>query len=109
VPIGLDDMGLVLRTAVVQEPNGCFGVELTLRLTAPGCLFFIDFEQRASRTLVEHGAAWVRVAWDTEFDWSPGDMSDSAQDRLAEHRRALGVPSMPGSRRSSDIRLIPVG
>lgn len=86
VPIGLSDMGLVPKISVEPGTGGEFGVAATLRVTGPGCNFFIDFEAQVRRALLAGGAAWVRIDWDTSFDWTPDDMAKSAQERLERNR-----------------------
>ena len=88
-PIGLADMGLVLGVTVAPAQDGGVDVEVLLRVTAPGCMFFIDFENRVRDALTAHGARSVTVRWDTAWDWTPADIVPEARDRLAEHRKAM--------------------
>ena len=88
VPIGLADMGMVRAVEVVSDDDG-FGIEATLRITSPGCMLAMDFEQQARLMFADAGATWVRIHWDTTFDWTHNDIAGPARERLARHRLKL--------------------
>ena len=90
VPIGLADMGLIRRIAIVEGSAGP-ELDLELRVTGPGCMMFLDFERQARELLAANGAASVRISWDPTPDWTPQDMAPSARERLAGRRNLLGL------------------
>ena len=84
--IGLADMGLI-RALDVQESVGGWRVDVTLRLTAPTCLYYFYFE-RELRFRLEgiDGVVGVEIRWDQVYDWTPDALAPSARARLEEAR-----------------------
>jgi metal-sulfur cluster biosynthetic enzyme len=81
-------MGLVTDVRLGEpRPDGRRDVALTLRVTAPGCMYvpFMDRSIRASvGDLEEIGE--ITTDWDPNADWSLGDIAAPAQQRIAEAR-----------------------
>lgn len=88
VAIGLVDMGLV-RELEVEPEGGGWCVRLKLRLTSPGCLYFVYFEESIRERIVHPAIKRLEVGFDSGLDWTPESMSSSAQRRLSEHRSRL--------------------
>lgn len=90
IPIGLIEMGLLTGLKMTADGGG-FAVELRLRLTAPGCLYWIYFERELrQRVRVLEGVMSVSVELDDAFDWTPDVMGDRAQALLRSRRKDLG-------------------
>lgn len=88
VAIGLVDMGLV-RELDVEPGGGGWCVRLKLRLTSPGCLYFVYFEESIRERIVHPAIKSLEIGFDSGLDWTPESMSSSAQRRLSEHRARL--------------------
>ena len=88
VAIGLVDMGL-LRELGVEPDGGAWRVCLKLRLTSPGCLYFVYFEESIRQRIVHPAIRHLEIGFDSGMDWSPDAMSSSAQRRLRDHRSRL--------------------
>ena len=85
VAIGLGDMGLVREIDV--EPHGAgWSVRLTLRLTSPGCLYFVYFEDSIRQRIVDPAIKSLEISFDGGLDWTPEAMAPSAQRRLQAYR-----------------------
>jgi metal-sulfur cluster biosynthetic enzyme len=85
--LGLAEMGLI-RDVQVSEGDGGAEVAITLRLTAPGCFYYLYFERELrNRVGALPGIAAVRVARDASYDWSEDDIAPPARARLRERRR----------------------
>ena len=98
VAIGLGDMGLVRELDVEPHGDG-WSVGLTLRLTSPGCLYFVYFEDSIRQRIVDPAIRSLEISFDSGLDWTPEAMALSAQRRLQAHRSRLLNVSRPNSRR----------
>ena len=88
VAIGLGDMGLV--RALEVEPHGAgWSVRVTLRLTSPGCLYFVYFEESIRERIVDPAIERLEISFDSGLDWTPEAMAPSAQRRLRAYRSRL--------------------
>lgn len=88
VSIGLCDMGLVRE--LEAEPCGDgWGVRLTLRLTSPGCLYFVYFEEAIRQRVADPAIKRLKISFDSGLDWTPDDMAPGAQRRLQAYRSRL--------------------
>ena len=88
VPVGLAEMGLVTEVKLAEpDAEGRRDLALTLRVTAPGCMY-VPFMDRAIRTAVgeleEIGE--ITTDWDPDADWNLSDIAAPAQRRIAEAR-----------------------
>ena len=98
VAIGLCDMGLVRGLEV--ERLGCgWSVRLTLRLTSPGCFYFVYFEESIRQRIDDPAIRSLDISFDSGLDWTPDAMAPSAQRRLQAHRSRLLNVSRLNSRR----------
>lgn len=88
VAIGLVDMGLVRELDVEREGRGWCAC-LKLRLTSPGCLYFVYFEESIRERIVHPAIRRLEIGFDSGLDWTPESMSSSAQRRLRDHRSRL--------------------
>ena len=88
VAIGLCDMGLVRELEVEPQGDG-WSVRLTLRLTSPGCLYFVYFEESIRQRIVDPAIKSLEVSFDSGLDWTPEAMAPSAQARLQAYRLRL--------------------
>jgi metal-sulfur cluster biosynthetic enzyme len=80
--IGLVDMGLIRRLQARLNDDGHWMVELTLRFTSPGCLYFSYFEDRLTAAAALEGIG-LNIQWDERFDWTPKDIAPAARRKLA--------------------------
>lgn len=88
IPIGLSDMGLVTGVRLSEaDAEGRHDVELTLRVTAPGCLY-MPFMDRSIKTAVAEleEVREITTEWDPEADWSPTEIAEPARMRIAASR-----------------------
>jgi metal-sulfur cluster biosynthetic enzyme len=88
VPVGLTEMGLVSAVEVAEPgADGRRDVALTLRVTAPGCMY-VPFMDRSIKAAVGEleGVGEITTDWDPDADWSPADIAAPAQARIAESR-----------------------
>lgn len=86
VAIGLADMGLVRNIKAQREGNG-WNVSLQMRLTSPGCFYFVYFEREIRGRLKAFSElARVSIEWDNVLDWTPEDMSEGARSKLKAYR-----------------------
>lgn len=85
--IGLVDMGLV-REVQARNTSGHWKVDLTLRFTSPGCLYFSYFEDRLNAAAAAEGIE-LTILWDDRFDWTPNDMAAAARKKLPSAANAL--------------------
>ena len=88
VPIGLCDMGLVRAIEVVPQDGG-WSVRLKLRLTSPGCFYFVYFEESIRQRLVDPAIKHLEISFDSGLDWTPEALAPSAQRRLQAQRARL--------------------
>ncbi|MFC7550464.1 iron-sulfur cluster assembly protein [Plantactinospora sp. GCM10030261] len=80
-PVNIVELGLVTKVTVDDT------VDVTLTLTDPMCMYFIDMAEEIERRVAEAGwAGEVRVRYDADGDWTPDRMSPAAQRRLGDHR-----------------------
>ena len=79
--IGLVDMGLIRCLQARPNSDGHWTVDLTLRFTSPGCLYFSYFEDRLTAAAVIEGIE-LNIQWDERFDWTPNDMAATARRKL---------------------------
>lgn len=80
--IGLAEMGLIRRCDVVPTDAG-WHIELTLRLTAPNCLYFFYFERELRRRLqAVDRVTGVAIQWDHVYDWTPDELAPSVRVKL---------------------------
>ena len=88
IPVGLTDMGLVTDVRVSEaDAEGRHDVGLTLRVTAPGCLYmpFMDSSIKAAvAELAEVGE--ISTEWDADAEWSPSEIAEPARRRIAASR-----------------------
>jgi metal-sulfur cluster biosynthetic enzyme len=80
-PIGLVDMGLIRCLTARPDSDGHWTVDLTLRFTSPGCLYFSYFEDRLNAAAAIEGIE-VKIQWDDRFDWTPNEMASAARRKL---------------------------
>ena len=82
VSIGIADMGLIRSLNVERLKDGC-GVTLRIRLTSPGCFYFFYFEREIrDRLKAVPQIKSVNMEWDQILDWTPDEISESAQLRF---------------------------
>ena len=91
VRMGLVEMGIIRESDVIVEDgeDGEDGatVSLTLRLTAPGCLYYVGFERDLQlRVGAVDGVREVTVRRDPGYDWQESDIAEPGRLRLREHR-----------------------
>ena len=87
--IGLADMGLIRRLEVAATDAG-WRIELTLRLTAPSCLYYFYFERELQQRLRDvDGVSGVEIRWDHVYDWTPDALAPAARERLGAARAEL--------------------
>ena len=79
--IGLVDMGLIRCLSAHPSSEGRWIVDLTLRFTSPGCLYFSYFEDRLNAAAAIEGIE-LEIRWDERFDWTPNDMAADARRKL---------------------------
>ncbi|HMJ37845.1 MAG TPA: hypothetical protein VK501_28310 [Baekduia sp.] len=85
--LGLAEMGLIRDVQVTAGDRG-IEVGITLRLTAPGCFYYLYFERElCNRIGALPGIAGVTVVRDASYDWSEDDIAPPARTRLRERRR----------------------
>ena len=90
VAIGLGDMGLLWKLEV-EPAGGGWSVRLTLRLTSPGCLYFVYFEDSIRERIDHPSIESLEIAFDSGLDWTPDDMAPSARRRLQAYRSRLMI------------------
>jgi metal-sulfur cluster biosynthetic enzyme len=88
VSIGMVDMGLI-RSLGVQRLEDGWGVSLRIRLTSPGCFYFVYFERELRSRLNAYQPVKLTIEWDKILDWTPDDLSPSAQSKLRAYRERL--------------------
>jgi metal-sulfur cluster biosynthetic enzyme len=87
-PLGLVEMGLIRRVEVVPTAAGDHRVTVHLRLTAPGCLYWLYFERELqNRVGAIEGVATLRVDRDRSYDWDESEIAPAARERLRRGRR----------------------
>lgn len=89
IPIGLAEMGLVTDVRLAEPgADGRRDVALTLRVTAPGCMYvpFMDRSIKAAVGELEE-IGEISTDWDPDADWSPSEIAAPAQERIHEARR----------------------
>ena len=86
--IGLYEMGLV-RDLEVQPVSDGWSVRLKLRLTSPGCLYFVYFEDSIRLRITDPAIKVLEIAFDSGLDWTPEAMTASARSRLQAYRSRL--------------------
>lgn len=102
--VGLTEMGLV-RHVEVDPTAGGWRVAVYLRLTSPGCQYFYYFQQELeARLLTQSTIEEATVHWDERLDWTPSDMAESAQAKIANRHallrpvpRVTRAPDSPGT------------
>ena len=86
VSIGIADMGLI-RSINVECLETGWHVKLNLRFTSPGCLYFVYFERELGQRLAAVSQiVSLEIEKDHVLDWTPDDLSESAQSKLKEYR-----------------------
>jgi len=81
---GLVDMGLVVDLLMTDTTPGQFSVEVAMRATSPGCVFFGVFDAEIlNRVAAVPGVASVNVTWSMEPLWEPSMMSEDGRSSLA--------------------------
>ncbi len=115
IPIGLTEMGLVTEVRVADaNAEGRRDVALTLRVTAPGCMYvpFMDSSIRAAVGELE-GVGEVRTEWDPDAEWTRAEIAAPARRRIAESRerrlRAIRERKERGRAERRDAVDTPVG
>jgi len=88
VAIGLCDMGLVRELEAVPLDGG-WSVRLTLRLTSPGCLYFVYFEESIRQRITDPAIKRLQIDFDSGLDWTPEAIAPEAQRRLQAYRSRL--------------------
>ncbi len=89
VSIGIADMGLIRALKAEGLKNG-WRVTLRLRLTSPGCFYFVYFEREIRLRLQRVSQIQsISIEWDQMLDWTPDDMSKPAQRKLKEYRQKV--------------------
>lgn len=89
VSIGIADLGLI-RSLNVERLESGWGVSLRIRLTSPGCFYFFYFEREIrDRLKAVPEIRSLNMEWDEVLDWTPEEMSESAQLKLKEHREKV--------------------
>jgi metal-sulfur cluster biosynthetic enzyme len=98
LPVGLADMGLVTAIEVADDADakGRHDVHLTLRVTAPGCMYVPFMDKAIRANLAELGEVGeVSTFWDPDADWSRSDIAEPVRERMAavraERMAAAGV------------------
>jgi metal-sulfur cluster biosynthetic enzyme len=87
-PLGLVEMGLLREVELVPTATGGAEVRLTLRLTAPGCLYWLYFERELQTRLTAlDGVERVRIERDRSYDWDESEIAPAARERLRQGRR----------------------
>lgn len=88
MPAGMVDMGLVTHIATTDTEAGT-DVEVTLRVTAPGCMYMPYFELELRRRLADlPGLGRVSVVWSPDIDWTEQDMAAPLRAALQARRQA---------------------
>lgn len=99
-PLGIAEMGLVRDVRLTPAAAGGHDVTIVLRLTAPGCLYWVYFERELrARLTTLSGVASVTITRDPEYDWTEADIAPAARRRLREERRrrrAAALAAGPG-------------
>lgn len=91
-PLGLSEMGLVREITV--GPGGAVGIDL--RLTSPFCHMIGFFKSEAMlRVGSLPGVSSVELRADNGLDWSPNDISPTAQARRAVRLREMETLRRP--------------
>ncbi len=106
-PMSLPDMGLVAGVTVTDGDDGA-RIDVTLRVTAPQCLFAPLFAVEAEDLIrALPGVVEAVVTVSDELDWTEDDMSPRARSQLAAVREAkherttvVGLPAPPAPRRN---------
>ena len=88
VAIGLRDMGLV-RELTTEPLDSGWSVRLKLRLTSPGCLYFVYFEESIRQRIDHPAIRQLEISFDSGLDWTPDAMAPMAQERLKTYRSRL--------------------
>ena len=97
VAIGLGDMGLV-RELETEPLEGGWAVRLKLRLTSPGCLYFVYFEESIRQRIDHPAIRKLEISFDSGLDWTPEAMAPAARERLQAYRsRLLNVRNCDGA------------
>jgi metal-sulfur cluster biosynthetic enzyme len=88
-PLGLVEMGLIRGVGLAPAAGGGHEVTVRLRLTAPGCLYWLYFE-RELRTRVGalDGVESLRIERDRDYDWDESEIAPAARARLRRRRSA---------------------
>jgi metal-sulfur cluster biosynthetic enzyme len=85
--LGLAEMGLIRDVRITEGDRG-LEVGITLRLTAPGCFYYLYFERELTNRIgALPGIAGVTVVRDAAYDWTEDDIAPRARTRLRERRR----------------------
>ena len=107
-PLGLREMGLVESCAVDGDQ-----VAITLRVTAPQCLFAPLFATEVEdRVAALPGVSAVEVTISDRLDWTEADLLPSAAARLARRRgtsRGRALPLVATASAAGPARLAPLG
>jgi len=85
-PAGIEEMGLVRRLSVTNEPGGV-AIVVRIGVTEPGCMMGGSFAIKARERLEAlPGVTSVDVQLDHQADWHPTDLKPSYAKRLAAIR-----------------------
>ena len=81
-------MGLIRNIAANPIGDGRWNVNIMIRFTSPGCVYFSYFEKRLEEDLGIHPELGLTIDWDDKFDWTSHDLAQSARDKLKLIRTA---------------------
>lgn len=83
--LGLVEMGLVKDVAINNEQ-----VQISLRLTGPGCMQIPYFVEQVSKRIGDlQGVSHVSVTTDAGLEWTPEMMSESGREKREKRKQAL--------------------
>jgi metal-sulfur cluster biosynthetic enzyme len=88
-PLGLVEMGLLRGIEVASAVGSGHEVTVRLRLTAPGCLYWLYFERELqTRVGALDGVESLRIERDRSYDWDESEIAPAARARLRGRRSA---------------------
>lgn len=88
-PLGLVEMGLIRGVEMAPAVGGGHEVTVRLRLTAPGCLYWLYFERELqTRVGALDGVESLRIERDRDYDWDESQIAPAARARLRRRRSA---------------------
>lgn len=95
-PAGLDDMGLIRKVLIELAPKGGIRLTVVIAVTEYGCLLGAAFAHSAYEILTNLAdIEEVNVNLDSQFDWTPEDMTPAYRSRLASHRNRVRPAAAP--------------